>query len=457
VLAFYGDDFTGSCDSMEVLQWAGLDTVLFLDSPTAAQLAAFPNMRAVGIAGCSRTMSPLDMEHQLGPALASLRDSGAAIVHYKTCSTFDSSPQIGSIGKAIEIGRSHVGGSLVPIFIAAPQLGRYQAFGNLFARSGLDSLPFRLDRHPTMSRHPITPMCEADVREHLRQQTDLRFELIDCLQLASLAQRVDNWESRYEAEGVLFDAIYPEHVSLVGAALDSMAHTTSPKFMVGSSGIEYALTSHWCQTGRMSALQSSEPVRPRFGPAQQLMVITGSCSPVNDRQLGWAEQHGFELIELNTARLLPDETRPAEMERAIELSLRGLRRGANVIVHSARGPGDSRVNDTLRAFQDLGFSQLDIKLCSGRMLGPLLGNILKTVLQAHPCARVGVAGGDTSGYIARELELFALQAIAPVAPGSPLCRGHAANSMQGVEFFFKGGQVGKDDVWSTMLHGTLSS
>jgi uncharacterized protein YgbK (DUF1537 family) len=67
-----------------------------------------------------------------------------------------------------------------------------------------------------------------------------------------------------------------------------------------------------------------------------------------------------------------------------------------------------------------------------------------------------VAGGDTSGYIARELELVALQAIAPVAPGSPLCRGHAANSMQGVEFFFKGGQVGKDDVWSTMLHGTLN-
>ena len=60
-LAYYGDDFSGSADVMEVLQWAGLRTVLFLAPPTREQLAAFPDLRAFGIAGSSRTMSRAEL------------------------------------------------------------------------------------------------------------------------------------------------------------------------------------------------------------------------------------------------------------------------------------------------------------------------------------------------------------------------------------------------------------
>ena len=104
-----------------------------------------------------------------------------------------------------------------------------------------------------------------------------------------------------------------------------------------------------------------------------------------------------------------------------------------------------------------GFQPQDIKLRSGRILGPRLGQILKRLLQQHPLSRVGVAGGDTSGYVAGELGITALEAMAPVAPGSPLCRASADNALDGVEFFFKGGQVGKDDVWGTMLRGTQNT
>jgi uncharacterized protein YgbK (DUF1537 family) len=100
LLAYYGDDFTGSTDVMESLARAGVKTVLFLKPPTRAQLAKFPGLRAFGIAGGSRAMSPAQMQRQLPPAFKALKASGAPIVHYKTCSTFDSSPTIGSIGKA---------------------------------------------------------------------------------------------------------------------------------------------------------------------------------------------------------------------------------------------------------------------------------------------------------------------------------------------------------------------
>ena len=44
LLAYYGDDFTGSTDAMEAMTAAGIPTILFLDSPTPEALARY--MRA---------------------------------------------------------------------------------------------------------------------------------------------------------------------------------------------------------------------------------------------------------------------------------------------------------------------------------------------------------------------------------------------------------------------------
>src|SRR6185295_1709510 len=137
----------------ESLARAGLHTVLFLRPPTAKQFARFPGLRAFGVAGGSRAMSPRAMNRELPPAFRALKASGARFIHYKTCSTFDSSPTAGSIGRAIELGRRIFGERLTPLVVGVPVLGRHVVFGNLFARSGLDAEPTRLDRHPTMSRH----------------------------------------------------------------------------------------------------------------------------------------------------------------------------------------------------------------------------------------------------------------------------------------------------------------
>lgn len=458
LLAYYGDDFTGSTDVMEVLQWSGLRTILFLDPPTREQLNKFEGLRAFGVAGWSRTMSPSEMETELRPAFQRLHDSGAAIVHYKTCSTFDSSSEIGSIGRALELGRDVFGESVVPMVIGAPNLARYQVFGNLFARSGLDSEPFRLDRHPTMRQHPITPMIEADMRVHLSQQTGLSVDLCDVLRLDS-ADADDEFESLpttklTQSDALLFDVLYPEHLTKIGAAIQRMVDRNSPKLTIGSSGIEYALTQNWYRTGRLDDLQSHAPGRPTFDATEQLVIITGSCSPVNGRQIAWAEKNGFETIAIDPAKLINPRVSDQEILNSVKRAVDRLRYGANVILHSSRGPDDPRVAETSTAFKALGFSAADIKLQSGRTLGPKLGRILRGILDQYRLARVGVAGGDTSGYVARELGITALEAIAPLAPGSPLCRVHADNTMDGVEIFFKGGQVGKDDVWATMLNGT---
>ena len=104
LLGFYGDDFTGSTDAMEGLTRAGLRTVMFIGRPKPEQLAKYEGLRAVGLAGCSRTMSPAEMDVELGNAFRTLKEFNLPMVHYKVCSTFDSSPTIGSIGHALDIG-----------------------------------------------------------------------------------------------------------------------------------------------------------------------------------------------------------------------------------------------------------------------------------------------------------------------------------------------------------------
>src|SRR3954469_22568658 len=43
--------------------------------------------------------------------------NGAPITHYEVCSTFDSAPHVGSIGRAIDIGTPILGGSWKPVVV----------------------------------------------------------------------------------------------------------------------------------------------------------------------------------------------------------------------------------------------------------------------------------------------------------------------------------------------------
>ena len=58
LLAYYGDDFTGSTDVMEAFSAAGVPTVLFVQAPSPQVLSRFANSRCVGLAGTSRGRDP---------------------------------------------------------------------------------------------------------------------------------------------------------------------------------------------------------------------------------------------------------------------------------------------------------------------------------------------------------------------------------------------------------------
>jgi uncharacterized protein YgbK (DUF1537 family) len=421
-LCFYGDDFTGSTDVLDSLANAGIRTVLFLALPDESTLRKFANVEAIGVAGMSRTMTPDAMASALPPIFRWMAASGASILHYKICSTFDSSPRVGSIGKAMEIALAELGTALIPILVGVPELGRYCIFGSLFARAGANSEVYRLDRHPVMSRHPITPMMEADLRRHLSLQTNLRIGLVSVIDIETKTLPREDAGKQGERRGVLFDTISTEHLKTVGQWLHRYAdHLSQPLFCLGSSAVEYALIEQW--PGR-----SCPPMRracTTVANRAPIAVVSGSCSAITARQIDFAAASDFDLIPLSVTALTSVEAAHEAHKQAVRTALTAVERGRSPLVFTSLGDSDPSFRNRLHA-------------------GEFLGRILKEIVDATHINRVAVAGGDTSGFVARRLEIEALEVAAPISPGAPLCKAHRVGG-RALEIALKGGQMGPDD------------
>lgn len=427
-LAYYGDDFTGSTDVMEVMTWAGLPAVLFVEPPSDDRLRRFPDARAVGIAGDSRSRSPEWMSENLPAVFERLKSLGAPLNHYKVCSTFDSSPTVGSIGRALEIGQDVFETPWSAIVVGAPQLVRYQVFGNLFATVGLTT--HRLDRHPTMSRHPVTPMDEADLREHLGRQTDRPAGLVDVLaQRSGCADEALEAELARGARAVFLDVL-DEHSLVEAGRLAWERRPAEQSFTASSSGLQYALVAYWRSIGEIPP--AADP--PKASEADRVVVVSGSCSPETEASIRWATANGYEGVRLDA-----QETAAGRIDSALEQSLRAAAAGRSVVLFSALGLDDEGFVEASGDFQ--------------QNLGKQTGRLLAALLERSGVRRAIVCGGDTSSHAVQQLGFYALTAVAPASPGSPLCRAWADGAADGVEIVLKGGQRGGPEFFEQVRRG----
>jgi len=437
LLSYYGDDLTGSTDVMEAMASNGVDTVLFMNVPDEALLSRFSHCKAIGLAGTSRSETPEWMQENLTPAFKWLKSLNAAIAHYKVCSTFDSAPHVGNIGKAVEIGKAIFDQAYVPLVVGAPQLKRYTSFGNLFA--AYQGEVYRIDRHPVMSRHPVTPMHEADLRRHLAQQTALKTVLADLVTLS--ANDADERVSAIaqNADGMmLFDVDSHQSQLQAGEQLWRL-RPDAGWFVTGSSGVEYALLAAWAKAG----LISDRKEFPLPGKADRIAVVSGSVSPTTERQIRHATASGFTGIDLNPLDLLGENGAQA-IENAISEGQNALKQGNSVILNTALGPSADRG------------SEIDKIAGSRHKLARSLGFILRSLVEREKLTRAVIAGGDTSSHALRELHVDALTTLLPLpqTPGSPLCTAHGAHAAtNGLQIALKGGQVGSDGYFSQIRDG----
>ena len=432
-LAYYGDDFTGASDTLATAAQAGLRALLFTGVPTPAHLASAGPLDVLGIAGITRSLAPQAMAAPLSEAGRFFASLDVPVVHYKTCSTFDSAAQLGSIGAAARALLPHVRSRWVPIVGGQPNLGRYCLFGNLFASAGLGGPVHRIDRHPTVARHPVTPMDEADLRLHLVRQGLPEAALVP---FPDYALPADVLEARIAAASppgdaphcTLFDIASPADLAVAGKLIWSRA-VKRGLLAVGPSSVVQALASHWGRS--LLALPGACRVAPAAAP---VFLLSGSLSPVTTTQS--ANAHSYVRLGLDATRLVREPAGYVDMMRAKIAA--HLAEGRHVLASTAP---ENTAGPTAGV--------------QSAALAQACGMLLRAVLDAVPLKRVGVAGGDTSSYALGALDTWGMVYEGALSHGVPLCRIRSdAPRMNGLEIMLKGGQMGPPDLFETLVRGS---
>jgi uncharacterized protein YgbK (DUF1537 family) len=414
-IAFVGDDFTGASDALATLARGGLKTRLYTRFPDKVP----DDLDAIGIATELRAMSPQEARavmEELAPEIVAL---GARITHLKVCSTFDSSPTTGNICVVAETLEAALGAGFTAIVGGQPSLGRYCLFGTLFAAAG-DGKIHRIDRHPVMKAHPITPMAEADLRRHLEAQGWSDIGLVDYRSYAAgpdslrteIARRIDEGERR-----ALFDISSEKDIEVVGRALWDIADGTRI-LCVGASSIAEAVSPLVRADAALAPIPPSLPVK---GP---VLILSGSRSPTTAAQIEAAG--AYEKIEVAAADIVKES---AAAHKVSSRSRALLDAGRNVLVSVAAG-SDGTI--------------------AGRELSRALAKFAAHMLgRVRPRCLV-VAGGDTSSAIISGLDVEALEFVRDIDPGVSLLRARGTGAVEGLPMVLKGGQMGRRDLFDRL-------
>lgn len=438
---------------------AGIPTVVYTKAPAFESVKrSFPGIQALGIAGIARTLNVALLERELVAVYETMKSYGAPSYLYKVCSTFDSSPAVGNIGRAAELGIEAFAPEFVAVLPAAPRLGRYLLFGNLFAAVGRERV-YRLDRHPSLPFHPVTPMTEADMLLHLGKQTDLPSALVPILVVEGgagrIAEAIDKLlagdrastggTSRGKPRLLFFDCLTEEQLDWICQAV--LRKIRPPAFFIGAHEVPCGLASVYRAQGKVSSEFNIRLSREAGQKREPIFITSGSCADITGEQIRWAGRNGFDTLPVQTELLLSDEERDREVRKVAKAAVAFLSKGRSVIAHTAIGSGDPRITRVRSGAERL---RLNSGTTSQR-IGDALGHITEKVFRQAEIRRLVVAGGDTAGSVQKHLGVEALQIAASLPDPAPLSYVYSRiPEVNGIEMAFKGGQVGKADYFRTL-------
>jgi uncharacterized protein YgbK (DUF1537 family) len=418
--SFVADDLTGASDVLAQAHRYGLDAVLVMGDaplPTDADV--------VGIAGPARSLTGAAFDARVRADLARIATAPSQVLLYKVCSTFDSSPTTGSIGRGIELLHEQFPDhGPIAVAPAQPGFGRYTAFSDHYAAHA--GTVYRLDRHPVMSQHPSTPMHEADLRQVLAAQLQHDPAVgsihLPAYEAAAFSAVWAQQRSNDRVPAFVVDAVSDAHLDVVARQLRQDAELGAPTIVVGSGGIMAALARSITDTETVSG-----PLPAASGP---VLAVSASASSVTATQLQDAIDHGWVDVPVDPSLLHgPDPVREADL---VEHVSQALGAGRHVVVHTIRGAADPRYASA---------GPLD-----PAYVGALLGRLAAGMATAGLTRDLAVLGGDTSSHALTAMGVRELRVTDQFVTAAPICRADDDAAVAGCRLVLKGGQVGPTDL-----------
>ena len=184
---------------------------------------------------------------------------------------FDSAPQVGNLAAAMAALCPAAAHPLVAILGGQLQPGALLLLRAVVRQCGAEGAVHRIDdRHPTMSRHPVTP-CTRPTCAAISAARGWRIELVDWRVLDDEARLDGCWtppraSPRRRASTFCTSATSPR----LGRQLWQRA-AVARLLAVGASSVAQALLAHWRASGQLAAEAPAagitRPPRGRYSPS----------------------------------------------------------------------------------------------------------------------------------------------------------------------------------------------
>ncbi|MGV8952937.1 MAG: 3-oxo-tetronate kinase [Cypionkella sp.] len=413
-MAFFGaiaDDLTGATDLAGLLARSGVPVSLRMGVPSEPPSDTAP-LEIIALK--CRTAAVADAVAETRAALAWLRQAGAQRFFWKYCSTFDSTAQ-GNIGPVAEALMADLGAIQTIYCPAFPENGRSIFMGNLFVgEQPLSESP--------MKDHPLTPMRDSNLMRLLAPQVTRPVGLANRMTVArgALPQRLSELAKAGVAH-VVVDAVSNDDLYLIAEACQSMP------FLTGGSALAMPLPALWLAQGLVAKADATALPHAEDGPA---IVLSGSCSAMTNRQVAaFAGDH--PAFRLDPIELAQNGAGPALAWLAVQDL------DATPILYATAAPEA-------------------VKQAQAQLGTDVAGKLVEDALAACAVAarqlgvrRFVVAGGETSGAVAKALGISRLDIGAEIAPGVPWC--FAKSDGHRVAITLKSGNFGQEDFFAQAL------
>lgn len=412
---FFGaiaDDFTGATDLAGLLARSGVPVSLRMGVPTEPPTDTAP-LEIIALK--CRTAPVAQAVAETRAALAWLRAAGAQRFFWKYCSTFDSTAQ-GNIGPVAEALMAGLGTDQTIYCPAFPENGRSIFMGTLFVgEQPLAESP--------MKDHPLTPMRDSNLMRLLAPQVRKPVGLANrlCVAKGGLRDRLDALAAQGVAH-VVVDAVSNEDLTLIAQGCQDMP------LLTGGSAVAMPLPGLWLARGLVARRGADTPQRRLDGPA---IVLSGSCSAMTNRQVAAYLAGGHPAYRLDPLELATDGAGAALAWLAAQDA------SATPLIYATADP------DAVRAAQArLGTDR------AGQLVEDALASCAVSA-RGMGKRRIVVAGGETSGAVARALGIDRLSIGAEIAPGVPWCFANSGGKPMAVAL--KSGNFGAETFFADAL------
>ncbi len=397
ILGCIADDFTGASDAASFLVKGGMTTLLLCDDPDSWEKIDVSGWDAVVIALKTRSCPAKQAVEQALRAVRWLASRGAVQFYFKYCSTFDSTPQgnIGPVADALmeELKTDHA--------IVCPGLsanGRTVKDGILY----VNGVP--LAESP-MKNHPLNPMWDSRLKVLMEAQS--RYPAyISCRDPDSSPPN----SPYYLIPDYRDDADAGNIISRFGR----------DRLLTGGSGIlEHLAASH-----TRNRAGHGYPT----GIQGKALLLAGSCSVATRSQIARYQSQGFEAHKVDPLKL----SDPAAVDGLLRRLVEAASEPGPILIYSSDSP------ENVKRSQALGSEAI-----SGR-IEAFLSECAKVGIQSG-YSKFIVAGGETSGAVAKALGHENFSIGPSIAPGVPILTPLDAPDIRMV---LKSGNFGDEDFFT---------